>query len=408
MAKRAPADIADSTLAGPFPVGRYAVKLKERLREFERVQLLGELWNLRESQAKFYFELRDRDGALPCSIWRTDWEKLEGPLEKLRDGAQVVIAGGCDYYPGSSTSSPSFTFEVSDIRIAGEGDLLAQIERLRELLDGEGLLQRQQTLPRPALPRSIGIVTGESGKARGDLSAALARRGWQGRLVWGFAPVQDRHAAPAITKALQDLSAVGEVEVIVVARGGGSLADLLAFCDETLCRTVALLPVPVITSIGHHTDRTLLDDVAAVSCSTPTHAAEVAVPVDVGAARTALRRSAERLQLHARQAVGRRRGLLGQLARAPLAQLRRERERIHKLSREIRASTTRRAAADRERIEWVATLLRANDPERTLERGYAIVTGSSGTVVHSAADARKVGAVDLRFSDGSVSAEVNS
>ena len=84
--------------------------------------------------------------------------------------------------------------------------------------------------------------------------------------MWGFAPVQDRHAAPAIVRALSDLTAVGGVEVVIVARGGGSLADLLCFCDETLCRTVALLGVPVISSVGHHTDRTLLDDVAAVSC----------------------------------------------------------------------------------------------------------------------------------------------
>ena len=100
------------------------------------------------------------------------------------------------------------------------------------------------------------------------------RRGWAGRLVWAFAPVQDRHAAPAIVRALADLAGRRQVEVVIVARGGGSLADLLCFCDETLCRTVALLGVPVIASVGHHTDRTLLDDVAAVSCSTPTHAAE--------------------------------------------------------------------------------------------------------------------------------------
>ena len=132
------------------------------------------------------------------------------------------------------------------------------------------------------------MVTGESGKARDDVLAGLSRRGWAGRVVWGFAPVQDRHAAPAITRKLQDLAACEEVEVIVVARGGGSLADLFAFCDETLCRTVALLRVPVISSVGHHTDRTLLDDVAAVACSTPTHAAETAVPVDCTAARVAL------------------------------------------------------------------------------------------------------------------------
>ena len=107
--------------------------------------------------------------------------------------------------------------------------------------------------------------------------------------MWAFAPVQDRHAAPRIAAALRELAAIEEVEVVIVARGGGSLADLFAFCDEGLCRTVALLRVPVISSVGHHTDRTLIDDVAAVWCSTPTHAAEAAVPIDCRAARAELR-----------------------------------------------------------------------------------------------------------------------
>ena len=131
--------------------------------------------------------------------------------------------------------------------------------------------------------------------------AGLRRRGWGGRVVWAFAPVQDRHAAPRITQALQDLAAVDAVDVIVVARGGGSLADLFAFCDETLCRTVALLRVPVIASVGHHTDRTLIDDVAAVSCSTPTHAAESAVPLHCIEARAEVARAAGAFARHGRQ-----------------------------------------------------------------------------------------------------------
>src|SRR5437870_2593847 len=286
-----PAGIPDSPFAGPFPVGEYAAALRTRLRAFARVQLIGELVNLRPSRARVYFELRDAGGAIPCAAWREDWEAIvahargaggEGaqPSAASLEGMQVVVAGGCDYYPGSATSSPGFSFAVTDLRVAGEGDLLARIDRLRKRLDAEGLLQLQARLPRPQLPGTIGVITGRSGKARDDVLAALARRGWAGRLVWGFAPVQDRHAAPAITRALGDLAAVGDVELVIVARGGGSLADLLCFCDETLCRTVALLGDPVIASVGHHTDRTLLDDVAAVSCSTPTHAAEAAVGVD--------------------------------------------------------------------------------------------------------------------------------
>ncbi|MDQ3850406.1 MAG: exodeoxyribonuclease VII large subunit, partial [Actinomycetota bacterium] len=290
-------------LPGPWPVGAYAAKLREELRKRARLQLFGELWNLRVSRAKVYFELRDADGAVPCAMWREDFDALRLPSGALADGAQVVVAGGPDYYPGSRTSSPSFSFAVSALRVAGEGDLLAQLYRLRQTLDGEGLFAPQKRLARPQLPRAIGVVTGEGGKARDDVLAGLARRGWQGRVVWAFAPVQDRHAAPRITAALQDLAASAAVDVIVVARGGGSLADLFCFCDETLCRTVALLGVPVIASVGHHTDRTLLDDVAAVSCSTPTHAAETAVPCHCTDARAVLSERAQRLALHGRRAV---------------------------------------------------------------------------------------------------------
>ena len=287
-------------------------------------------------------------------------------VEAPAEGMQVVVAGGCDFYPGSATSSPSFSFSVTDLRVAGEGDLLARIDRLRKALDAEGLLERQQRLRLPLLPRTIGVITGESGKARDDILAALARRGWAGRLVWGFAPVQDRHAAPAIVRALGDLAAVGEVEVAIVARGGGSLADLLCFCDETLCRTVALLGVPVIASVGHHTDRTLLDDVAAVSCSTPTHAAEAAVGVDCRRARaettaTAARLrdhgrravlpraslpvAASRLREHGRRAVLSRARLLATLSRAPADHLARQRTRLHQQLRETRAGSRRRLSS---------------------------------------------------------------
>ena len=250
-----PDGIAGSVLTGPFPVGTYAAALRDRLRGFTRVQVFGEVFGFKAGRAKVWFELRDAAGALPCSMWREDFDKLR--LGPLADGAQVVVAGGCDYYPGSRTASPGFSFSVARLRVAGEGDLLAQLEQLRRRLHAEGLFEPQKALARPVLPRCIGVVTGESGKARDDVLAGLRRRGWAGRLVWGFAPVQDRHAAPAIRRALTDLASCPEVEVIVVARGGGSLADLFAFCDETLCRTVALLRVPVISSVGHHTDRTL-------------------------------------------------------------------------------------------------------------------------------------------------------
>ena len=431
---RNPAGIEGSALKGPFPVGAYAEMLREELRGRARLQLFGEIWNLRKTKARVYFELRDARGAVPCAMWTNKFEALGELAASLSDGAQIVVAGGPDYYPGSKTSSPSFSFDVSDLRIAGEGDLLAQLAALRRQLQGEGLFEPQKLLARPQLPHTIGVVTSESGKARDDVLAGLQRRGWAGTLVWGFAPVQDRKAAAAITQALTDLAGIEQVETIIVARGGGSLADLFAFCDETLCRTVALLRVPVIASVGHHTDQTLIDDVAAESCSTPTHAAEAAVPLDINRERAALRASTDALSRNAQGAVVGRARALAALARVPGTHIARQRRELHQDARELRAAGQRRLLLERERSATVAEVLRrkavagagpdklarlrtleglsialsAHDPKGVLERGYAIVDDGDGSVITTAAQAREAADVRLQFADDSVAAKITA
>jgi exodeoxyribonuclease VII large subunit len=374
-------------LPGPFPVGRYAKTLREELRKRARVQLIGEVTGLRHTSKQTYFELRDSEGAVPCTIWANELGGLKLPDGVLRDGAEFVAAGGPDYFIGSPTSSPGFSFRVTHLRLAGEGDLLARLEALRKQLRAEGLFELQKQLARPLLPRTIGVVTAEAGAARRDLLAGLARRGWAGTVVWGFAPVQDRHAAAAIAAAIQDLAARPEIEAIIVTRGGGSLADLWAFCDETLCRTVAMLRVPVVSAIGHERDSTLIDDVAAVACSTPTHAAEAAVPLDCVAARRGLERSAATLRRAADRVLAR-----------PVAQA-----WVARLARAAGTALDRRHTA----ICHVGVALRAHDPERTLERGYALAETTGGEPVTSAEAARAAARVRLRFSDGGVGATID-
>jgi exodeoxyribonuclease VII large subunit len=445
---------AGPNLPGPFPVGRYAQKLQGWMRERARVQLIGEVTGVGRSKVQAYFELRDGQGAVPCAIWLNDLEKAGLPEGALRDGAELVISGGPDYYPGGGQASPSFSFRATHVRLAGEGDLLARLEALRKQLRAEGLFELQKQLARPLLPKTIGVVTAESGAARRDLLAGLRRRGWGGTVVWAFAPVQDRHAAPAIGAAIQGLAARPEVEAIVITRGGGSLADLWAFCDETLCRTVAMLRVPVVSAIGHERDTTLVDDVAAVACSTPTHAAEAAVPLDCGVAGRDLQRSAASLRRAGEGAIGARARHLAALARGPARALQRERGGLNQKIREIRASSERgllqrgafqrriativlsrarrrgieRTAAAvaaegrrgaaiersaeralrrrREALREVAVTLRAHDPDRTLERGYALAEGTDGEPIGTAGAAVAAGQVRLRFADGRVKAQI--
>jgi exodeoxyribonuclease VII large subunit len=451
----APASAGVAGFPGPYPVGRYSLRLREKMREFAHVCLIGEATGVRIGTGpNVWFELRDGDGAIPCAMWRDDFDRLGLGPDELRDGAEVVVAGGCDWYPGSASASPRLSFRVKELRLAGEGDLLARLARLRRQLASEGLFEHQKLLARTRLPRRIGVVTAEGGAARRDFLAGLERRGWRGTIVWGYAPVQDRRAATAITAAIRDLAAYAQVEMIVVTRGGGSIADLWAFCDETLCRTVALTPVPVISAVGHEVDSTLIDDVAALCCSTPTHAAEAAVGVDCGVARVELRAATRRISLAGHLAVLERARSLTAKSRAPREHVERHRVRLHQLAREVRATTARGVAeraeyqsrvagkvllrkidaasalTDRERLHLPrraaridhaerllaerraavlathAAALRAHDPERTLERGYALALAPDGEPLADAAAVRAAGDFDLRMAGGTLAARV--
>jgi exodeoxyribonuclease VII large subunit len=421
-----------------------------------RVCIVGEVVNAMTggSGANVYFELRDAEGAMRCAMWRNEFERSGVRADELKDGVQVVAAGGPDYYTGGANASPSFSFRVVDLRLAGEGDLLVKLDRLRRELAAEGLFEPQKQLRLPLLPRSIGVVTAEGSAARRDFLAGLERRSWHGRIVWGYAPVQDKRAAPAIRTAIADLAATGAVDVIVVTRGGGSIADLWAFCDEALCRTVALLSVPVISAVGHDVDKTLIDDVAAVCCSTPTHAAEAAVGVDCAAAGERLRHVARRLDACGRAAVVRRARELGTLSRAPRDHIERHRRDLHQRARELRATGRRNIGA---KVDWqervagvvlarkrdaaaaaaageaarlairVAGLERAaallaerrtavlarhtaalfaHDPERTLERGYALLLDEHGEPLPDASAVRDAGSFTARMADADVPARV--
>jgi exodeoxyribonuclease VII large subunit len=379
----------------------------------------------------------------------TELDKLQIPEELLQDGAQVVIGGGPDYYPGSSASSPSFSFRANHLRLAGEGDLHARLAQLRRQLEREGLFKPQKALRRPLLPKMIGVVTAVGSAASADVLAGLARRGWRGTLVWADTPVQDQKAAPQISRAIQDLAALDGMETIVVCRGGGSLTDLWAFCDEHHCRNLAVIRIPVISAVGHESDRTLIDDVAATSCSTPTHAAQAAVRLEIPAARQTLRSCGAVLHRVATRAISARARWLRDASRVPADQIRRERSRLHQLIREVRASSSRvpverseivaRAAlvlarkrdaslldAERkardsastaraiearrsrvrssrdEALRQLSVALRAHEPARVLSRGFALAEDSTGGVITNARDAREARDFSLRFSDDAI------
>jgi len=446
-------DVAGSEPA-PTPVGEYAAQLKKQMQALPRATITGELTEFSRTSVQIYFQLKDERGGVRCTMWRREFDRLNLPEEAVRVGSQVVATGGPDYYEGGKNASPSFSFRTTDLRPVGEGDLIARLAELRKRFRAEGLTELQKRLPRPVLPKRIGVITAEGGAARQDLMVGLERRGWRGQIVWGFAPVQDRKAAPTITRTLSEMAAYGDVEAIVVCRGGGSLTDLWAFCDEDLCRTVAMLAVPVVSAVGHERDVTLLDDVAAVRASTPTHAAEAVVSLDIAQARANLSLAATRAARAGKKAIRDRVVPLRDLAKGPGRAIRTERSKLNQKTREIRAASARGVGTRREearrllergllpaaararrsieadrkrnaeipkelasqvdrrleqgrrRLTTEQVALRAHDPQRTLERGYARVEDRSGDPIVDAAAARRAAELRILFADGSVDATV--
>ena len=249
---RRPDGIAGSALPGPVPGRRVRrAAAASPARALARVQLFGEVWNLRRARATVVLRAARRARARCRARCGAATSTQLGLPRRLADGAQVVVAGGCDYYPGSATVLAVVLVRAStDLRVAGEGDLLAQLERLRQPLDAEGLFepQKRAAAARCCRARSASSPARAARRAT-TCSPACARRGWGGRLVWalraGAGPPRRAARSRGAARPRRDRARSSRS---IVARGGGSLADLFAFCDETLCRTVALLRVPVIAS----------------------------------------------------------------------------------------------------------------------------------------------------------------
>jgi len=315
------------------------------------------------------------------------------------EGARVVIWARPDF----NTAKGSFSLTALEIRMVGVGELLARLERLRRSLAAEGLFAAERKQPLPFLPAVIGLVCGRDSAAERDVLHNAARRWPAVRFRTLEVAVQGPYAVAEVIEALRELDADPEVEVIIVARGGGSIEDLLPFSDEALVRTVAACRTPVVSAIGHEQDTPVLDNVADVRASTPTDAARRVVP-DV----------AEQLALIDQLRSRARRYLAGRLDREtswlsairsrpalanPVREIDRQQELTDGLIQRARRSLSAsldRAADD---VSHTRARLIALSPAATLRRGYAIVQSADGAVVRSAAQVAPGDPLTLRFAD---------
>ena len=417
--------------AEPISVTDLALRLKRVVEQgFGHVRVRGEISGFkRAASGHLYFALKDADAVLDGVMWKGSAARIPFRAE---DGLDVIATGKVTTYPGRS----KYQIVVESLELAGEGALLALLEKTKARLAAEGLFDPRRKRDLPYLPRVIGVVTSPTGAVIRDILHRLADRFPVRVIVWPVL-VQGPDAAPQVARAIRGfdaLTAGGAIprpDLLIVARGGGSIEDLWAFNEEVVVRAAADCTIPLISAVGHETDTTLIDFAADQRAPTPTAAAEMAVPVraeliaDVADFQRRAAFAWARRQSQARERLDMVAARLPALDRLLQPQRQRLDEWSERLPQAFRLRLTqargradqlgarvqpvlleRRVTRDGERLDALWRLAASLDPRRLLARGYAMVSDADGQVLTSAAQARVAGRLRLDFADGAVPVSV--
>lgn len=387
-----------------LPVGAFVCLFRESLEAdplYSDLWLEGEISDLSQSsKGHIYFSLRDADGLLRCVMFRR--QAMQTP-RRPKVGDQIAVHGGLSIYPNSG----SLQLIADLVTTAGQGAAALELEYLRQRLEQEGLFDVSRKRSLPAWPRAIGVVTSRSGAAWQDIQSVVARRYPLTELLLAHAQVQGQGAVESIVTAIELLQFVEAVDVIIVARGGGSNDDLSAFNDEAVVRAVFASHVPVVTGVGHATDQTLVEGAADVCAPTPSAAAELCVPsqADLG-----LRIG----QLHSQLAESMVLSLAGAQARAqrqssrllaagPQARLAEALRDIERSCTRLERGMTSTLEPARARLRSNAAVLEALSPAAVLDRGFAALSlPGASQAVHSIRQSRPGAVGKARVADGEI------
>ena len=429
LAEAAPGDNAPA-----LSVSQLSAAIKRTVEDgFARVRVRGELSGAkRAASGHFYAALKDDNALIDMVMWKGQAGRLAFRPE---DGIEVIATGKLTTYPGRS----KYQLVVDTLEVAGEGALMLLFEKLKARLGAEGLFDRERKYDRlPYLPRTIGVVTSPTGAVIRDILHRLADRCPTHVIVWPVL-VQGDGAAAQVASAIRGFDAIapgGPVprpDLVIVARGGGSIEDLWAFNEEVVVRAIADCRIPTNSAVGHETDVTLADYAADVRAPTPTAAAEMAVPVRaelmsqlatwngrvIGAANRHQRLAGERLTALARHLPKREALYAPQRQRLDDAGERLDRSQRHRLTMISERLAARGAALrpallarrwdrDRAQLDGLGRLLTSLDPRALLSRGYTMVRDGGGAIVTSAGKAKDAGHLRLQFADGEVPVHVSS
>ena len=394
----------ETSAESPVPVRTVLQLVSSWIGKLGRVWVEGQIAECKKRGNTVFLTLRDPIAAVSAQVICT---RQVFEVTSPQEGARVVIFVKPDF----NATRGSFAFTALEIRAVGIGELLARLERLRRELAAEGLFSSERKRPLPFLPAVIGLVCGRESAAQRDVQENAERRWPAVRFRVEQTAVQGPYAAGEIIAALRRLDEDPEVDVIVIARGGGSLEDLLPFSDEALIRAVAACRTPVVSAIGHEQDTPLLDYVADLRASTPTDAAKRIVP-DV----------AEQLALVTQLRDRARRSMRGWLDRElawldavrsrpaladPVREIERQAELVDALAQRARQCVAGRLARAEDDIAHTRARLLALSPAATLARGYAIVQQADSSVVRSAAAVSAGEQLSVRFAEDQLSVTVD-
>ena len=391
----------------PYSVAEFNELVHLAIAKWPDASIEGELMKFKIGPSGHaYPQLRDVNGGalLELTIFRPVTSKF---TETFSDSDRVIVTGKLNYYqPGGKLS-----FNVSSMRKVGLGDLLAQLEALRAKLRAEGVIDESKRQPLPFLPKRIGLITAQNSDAEKDVLKNVLERFPDAQFEFAHVPVQGEACAPAVVDAIAKLDANPEVDVIIIARGGGAFLDLIGFSDERVVRAAAAAKTPIVSAIGHEADRPVLDDVADFRASTPTDAAKNVVP-DVAEELYRIGEVMNRIVTRIGYYVSSQSDFLTQVLSRPIMTnpyvfLDEKQQDLERALDELRSEIERNLERESAEHSIRENMLRSLSPQSTLDRGYSVVHDTNGHVIANAGKVKAGTKLNIRLAKGEIEATSN-